>query len=736
VSPDGAKRRDSGARGVAGYGPTVHDLPAEILEALPLGVLVHREGVVRYVNPALCALVGRDRAAVVGQPFGGLLVAEDAARLQERFARRMRGEMVPSAYGAMVALPDGTRRSVDLEVRRSGDDVVVLVRDVTELAEARARRMSLAHLGVSLQLRHTEEAVLAALREGLEAAALWALWLDPTDAGPAARFVDFPPPLHRAWLAAFERNGCGRVGYWSRFTQEAFGWGESYADDGLDALAQWIGADAAKGLGLESLGLVRAVAVRVDVTDGVRPLLVLLGPWLAEDDLPMARLLAAQVGAALDNARVLLAARRHARDLEAVNGVARRMLEVAPEGPSPVLQTACAAMRLGLRARSVTVLLGNAAGDVLTRVPSGPHEPIGPVADRVVVADALCVREALGTGEVVVVGDSGTDPRAAGIVADGAEAQTLLLLPWVVRAQTRGLLVVADNPARRFQDDEVALARTIASVVPVGVDNAELYAETRKRVEELATTQARLVQRERLAALGELAAVMAHEVRNPLAVIFNALVSLRRRVGDDAEAGMFLAILREEAERLNRIVGDLLDFARPVRIELSTVSGARLLEEALAATIAASGDSAPVVTWSVDPEAPELCCDPRRVRHALVNVLTNALQATAGLGPIRLGVRRGEGAARAGKVGLSVRDAGPGIAPADLARVLEPFYTTKSTGTGLGLAVVKRIVDEHDGALDIDSAPGLGATFTVWLSAADASTAASGPPFVDEGSGI
>ncbi len=713
-------------------------LPEEILDVLPMGVLVHREGVVRYVNAALCALAARDREAIVGQAFGVLLVPEDAERLAERFARRMRGEVVPTEYGARVALPGGGHRSVDLQVRRAGSDVVVVVRDATDLADVRGRRMALAHLGVALQLLHTEEEVLSALRRGLEAAELRSVWLDPTEAGPAVRFADLSPEVERVWREALGRGDPHAVGRWSAFSREAFGWGEAYADDGRDVLAHFLGLGSGGGTGLEPLGLVQAVAVRIDVMVGHRPLLVLLGHWLAEDDLPMARLLAAQVGAALDSARVLLAARRHARDLEAVNVVARRMLEVAPDGSGAILRAACSALRMGLRARSVTALWPSGSGDVLTRVPLGPSEPAGPLAAEVVVADALCVREALGTRQVVQVGDCAADPRAAGVVEEDGPAQTLLLIPLVARDEARGLLVVADDPARRFQDDEVALARTIASVVPVGVDNAELYAETRKRVDELATAQARLVQRERLAALGELAAVMAHEVRNPLAVIFNALGPLRRIMGPEGEAGMFLSILREEAERLNRLVGDLLDFARPFRVELSEASPVRLLEDALAASTAAFDPARLEVSWAVEPGAPEVRCDPRRVRHALVNVITNALQATAGVGPLRLGVHRGSAVHRPGMVGLSVQDSGPGITPADKARVLEPFFTTKSTGTGLGLAVVQRIVDEHEGALDIESAPGLGATFTVWLPGAPlpAPTPLPAPALADEGEGV
>ncbi len=702
--------------------------PEAILDALQVGVLVHRGGVIAYVNAALCALVERPRGDVVGREFAQLLNPAEVERLTERFHRRMRGELVPVEYEARLALPDGRLRAVGLQVRRDGEDVVVLVRDLTDPASARARRIAVAHLGVSLQLQHTEAAVMSTLRAGLRDAAVGVLWLEPTEQGLRVDFAELPDAVLPHWQTALAARPLGDTGQWAHLTREAWGWGESFADDGLQELAGFLGASEVGALPwLEALGLVRAVAVRIDLTVGARAVLVLLAPWLAADDLPTARLLAAQVAAALDNARLMRAASIRARDLQAVNVVARRMLEAAQEGPQAVLRAACAAMRAGLHTRSVSALwrAGDDA-DELARVALGAEEHGGPVAARVVVADALCVREVLRGLDVVNVGDSAADPRAAGLVDESAAGQALLLVPLVARGEARGILVLADEPTRRFQDDEVALARALASVVQVGVENAELYAEARRRVEELATTQARMVQRERLAALGELAAVMAHEVRNPLAVIFNSLGTLRRRVKDDDDATMMLGILGEEAERLNRLVADLLDFARPVRLELREADAARLMEDALAATLAAQHEAQLAVSWRLDRDVPTLRCDPRRVRHALVNVLTNAVQAMGAVGPLALGVLHGASHGRPGFVGLSVRDAGPGVAAADRTRVLEPFFTTKSTGTGLGLAVVKRIVDEHEGELDLDSGPGEGATFTLWLPAVRAERGGEG----------
>ena len=115
----------------------------------------------------------------------------------------------------------------------------------------------------------------------------------------------------------------------------------------------------------------------------------------------------------------------------------------------------------------------------------------------------------------------------------------------------RGVLVAVDRAGRHFSDEDVAFLRAIAGVTEVALENAELHDVARVRLKELHDTQARLVERERLAALGEVAAVVAHEVRNPLGVIFNAVASLRRRIGSDVDAGRLVEIVREEAGRLN-----------------------------------------------------------------------------------------------------------------------------------------------------------------------------------------
>jgi signal transduction histidine kinase len=245
-----------------------------------------------------------------------------------------------------------------------------------------------------------------------------------------------------------------------------------------------------------------------------------------------------------------------------------------------------------------------------------------------------------------------------------------------------------------------------------------LLDDLRRSYADLAHAQEQLVQRERLAALGELAAIVAHEIRNPLGAVFNAIGAIRQQAnaGGDTRLTTLLAILEEEASRMNEIVGDLLDFARPVSAALRPERIEPIVTEAIdAATADATG---PIhVDRQVDSDLPPVPVDVRLLRQAILNVAINAVQA---LGPrggtITLRMHHDRGAVR-----IEIEDTGPGIATEHQPRVFEPFFTTRPSGTGLGLTVVKRIVDVHHGETSLRTIGGAGTTFVIRLPVAPVS---------------
>ena len=218
----------------------------------------------------------------------------------------------------------------------------------------------------------------------------------------------------------------------------------------------------------------------------------------------------------------------------------------------------------------------------------------------------------------------------------------------------------------------------------------------RKSYADLARAQAELIERERLAALGEMAASVAHEVRNPLGVIFNSLGSLKRLLQPQGDVQLLLDIVGEEADRLNRMVGDLLDYSRPLRPTLQPVSLQMVLEEAIASTLRPGEENPVEVRLRIEPGLPPVRADARLLRQAVVNLVTNSLQAMPHGGVLTVSAARVLSDAGA-QARIAVHDTGVGIPPDARSKAFQPFFTTKPTGTGLGLAVVKRIVEGHGG---------------------------------------
>jgi signal transduction histidine kinase len=241
---------------------------------------------------------------------------------------------------------------------------------------------------------------------------------------------------------------------------------------------------------------------------------------------------------------------------------------------------------------------------------------------------------------------------------------------------------------------------------------------------ELERTQEQLVRSERLAAIGELASVVGHELRNPLGVITNAHYLLRtvlERNGIDPDASRHLNTAEREVGAATLIVGDLLDYARARQPVTAPVDVAALISEI--ESILPSPPDVTVVRED-EPDLPYAEADRDQLRQVLLNLLSNAYEAVqasagSGTGP-NGGVVTIRTSASGDKVHIEVVDTGIGMDDETRAQVFEPFYSTKTRGTGLGLAVTRRIVDSHRGLIHIDSEVGRGTTFTVEFPAADA----------------
>jgi signal transduction histidine kinase len=310
-----------------------------------------------------------------------------------------------------------------------------------------------------------------------------------------------------------------------------------------------------------------------------------------------------------------------------------------------------------------------------------------------------------------------------GLIATAVLAVLLaILLSFAVaRTITRPLAAITDVMR------EVAATGDLTQKIAVRHGNrwddedARLLATTFNTLtDSIARFQREISQKERLTSLGRLSTVIAHEVRNPLMIIKASLHSLRQRDVTPEQIREAAADIDEEVGRLNRIVNEVLDFARPIQFQLAAVDLNALCRESASAA-QASGPGAPVAL-DLDPSLSTFTSDPERLRIALVNMLVNARHAVNGDG--RLIVPGGAGGTplvtlqtrrNGNRVQIVIADRGAGIEPEHLAHVFDPYFTTKRGGTGLGLPIAKNIVEGLGGTIGVSSVPGRGTEIRIEL---------------------
>jgi signal transduction histidine kinase len=237
---------------------------------------------------------------------------------------------------------------------------------------------------------------------------------------------------------------------------------------------------------------------------------------------------------------------------------------------------------------------------------------------------------------------------------------------------------------------------------------AEELAEANRNLNE---AEAAVRRSDRLAALGQLSAGLAHELRNPLGTIRASAEMLSRSVpADNAVAREVAGFIASEVDRSNSLVTRFLDFARPMQLRLATADLSEVLDRAVALVERDEPQHRVTVYKNYSPDLEPFAFDAELMERVFYNLLLNAAQASDDGGAITLKTRRMEGTAE-----VAVIDRGPGIDPKIREQIFNPFFTTKSNGVGLGLAIVSKIVDEHGGRMGVESEPGEGSVFRVFL---------------------
>ncbi|MBI3097569.1 MAG: GAF domain-containing protein [Planctomycetes bacterium] len=344
----------------------------------------------------------------------------------------------------------------------------------------------------------------------------------------------------------------------------------------------------------------------------------------------------------------------------------------------------------------------------------GYHEPSGAVQ---------CYIEK----KPVVSEDTQHDARLSPRMVQLTGAKAVLFVPLLLGDRSIGVMAFDETRRKRvFTAEEISRCRTVASQVAVAVNHARLYEDLRRSHEELVRAQSQVIASTRLAAIGEMSAVIAHEIRNPLGIIQNSIEMLRQAIPAGSGRDELFTVLGQETRRLNRMLSDFLIFSRqkrPVRVDYDLTEAIRGVCDL------AQRDAQWAPTLRLERRGPPpgfvFPLDLDLFKQALFNLVMNAVQAMPDGGTLTVSAEAPETAN--GPLILVVADTGTGIPPELQEKVFQPFFSTRPRGTGLGLSIVKQIVEAHGGGVSVESGPGKGTRLTtVWPRPGAAAPSAAG----------
>ena len=431
--------------------------------------------------------------------------------------------------------------------------------------------------------------------------------------------------------------------------------------------------------------------------------------------------LLARIDAVMRIRRSEQAARRRNEELSAlieINRVVTSSLEL-----DEVLEATIQGIReiLHVEAGSL-VMVDEETGRLVFRKTFSPER--GWIAGRTIQPGEGIVGYVAESGDSKLVNDVERDPHFLAEVDEeaGFTSREILCVPLRVRDRVLGAISVINKLGGKFTEQDLELLQAMAASVAVAVDNANLYRELADFADELERSQAQLIQAEKMAAIGRLAASVAHEINNPLQAIHNSLhLSLHERLGEEKRL-RYLTMAQAVVQRLIEIVQRMLDFYRPSRggVVPTHVNGVLENVLALAQKRLQHGDIRVHTYLKADLPLVPMVSD--QISQVVLNIVINAVDAMPSGGDLWLET----GLSKDGEwVLVSFRDTGPGMSADQMANLFEPFYTTKSDGTGLGLAISYGIIERHGGEIEVQSPSSEGAMFVVKLPVHPAGTQSS-----------
>jgi signal transduction histidine kinase len=287
--------------------------------------------------------------------------------------------------------------------------------------------------------------------------------------------------------------------------------------------------------------------------------------------------------------------------------------------------------------------------------------------------------------------------------------------PLIAKDQVIGILVV-DNAlsGKTIADDEIRFLQLFSNQAGTAIENSILYSRLESANRDLSETQERLIQGERLAAIGEMAASVAHEVKGPLVSIGGFARRLTRKSVPESDAWRCADTIAREVSRLETLLTDILSYSKKTTICYTECSIVDIVEESLTLVAHSCKENRITIRTNLDGGLPPFLGDSQQLKQVFLNLFMNAQEAMKGGGNIEVSAQSGH-LDEVPAVVVVVSDSGKGIPPEILRNIFSPFFTTKATGTGLGLPIVHRIITNHLGRIEVANNPTGGAVFTVTL---------------------
>ena len=422
------------------------------------------------------------------------------------------------------------------------------------------------------------------------------------------------------------------------------------------------------------------------------------------------RLLVRTVRYAIERKRAEEILKRRSEALAALNNAGQALTSTLDL--DMVLMQAMSEARAMLSAEAASVLLHDPTTNELVFAASDGPGSQDLLGERM-PAEAGIAGWTLREAQPMLIKDAQEDPRFYADIdtTTGMTTHSLLAVPLKYKDKVIGVIEAVNRSDRHFDEHDLEILSILAGSAAIAIENARLYEAEREQRILVEQSHAQLVQSEKLAATGRLAASLAHEINNPLQAIHTSLQLMINFDVEPEEQQEYIRMADEEVKRLIDIATSVMDFARPSRPQLEATFVDQVIERTLALANKYLQHRHIAVKQDLAPGLPPVMAVPGELRQVLLNLVLNAVEAMPGGGTLTVT----SFLTNDGQQAVSISDTGRGIPPEHLDRIFEPFFSTKESGTGLGLSVSYNVIQAHGGEITVQSQIDSGSTFTVLL---------------------